>query len=79
MLFSDSPTAWISRGSSGRSHLGYRAAAQLLALLERGLPEHRAVEVALVNKFLPTDPELFSAARLKNSISTAADPDAPTP
>ena len=68
-----------NRGSSGRSHLSYRAAAHLMALLERGVPEPRAVQIALVNKFLPSDADLFSAAKLKNSISSPADPDTPAP
>jgi MoxR-like ATPase len=56
-------------GHDGRAHLSYRGAAHLLALLEAGLPETRAVQIALVNKFMATDPDLFSAAKLKNSIA----------
>jgi MoxR-like ATPase len=58
-----------TKGSSGKSHLSYRAAAHLMALLERGMTESRAVQIALVNKFLATDSDLFEAAKLKNSIS----------
>lgn len=58
-----------SKGSTGRTHLSYRAAEQLMRLLQAGMNENRAVQISLVNKFLPGDPELFSAANLKNSIS----------
>jgi len=58
-----------SKGSSGKSHLSYRAADHLMRLLQAGLTEDRAVQIALVNKFLPSDADLFSAAQLKNSIS----------
>ncbi|MEJ7595772.1 MAG: AAA family ATPase [Planctomycetaceae bacterium] len=58
-----------SKGSSGKSHLSYRAADHLMRLLQAGLSEDRAVQIALVNKFLPSDADLFSAAQLKNSIS----------
>lgn len=54
--------------SSAKSHLSYRAAANLMALLEKGLDEVEAVQIALVNRFLPTDQDLFSAAKLKNSL-----------
>jgi hypothetical protein len=64
------------RGSSGRGQLSYRAASHLMALLERGLDETRAVQIALVNKFLASDPDLFSAAKLKNTVSA---PDEPAP
>lgn len=59
-----------SKGASGKSHLSYRAAAHLMALLEHGMEESRAVQIALVNKFLASDLDLFSAAKLKNSISS---------
>ncbi len=58
-----------SKGVSAKGHLSYRAAAHLMSLLERGMDEVRAVQVALVNKFLSADQDLFSAAKLKNSIS----------
>ena len=57
------------KGASGKNHLSYRAAEHLLLLLEEGLDETRAVQIALVNKFLPADQDLFSAAKLKNSVS----------
>jgi nitric oxide reductase NorQ protein len=66
-----------SRGASGKSLLSYRAAAHLMSLLERGMDEARAVQIALVNKFLAGDPDLFSAAKLKNSISDAAEDSEP--
>jgi hypothetical protein len=59
---------FTSKGSSGKAHLSYRAADHLIRLLEAGLPEHRAVQIALVNKFLPSDADLFQAASLKNSL-----------
>ncbi|HQZ68199.1 MAG TPA: AAA family ATPase [Planctomycetaceae bacterium] len=58
-----------NKGSSGKSHLSYRAAEHLMRLLQAGLSENRAVQIALVNKFLPSDADLFGAANLKNSIS----------
>jgi hypothetical protein len=58
-----------SRGSSGRTYLSFRAAKQLVRLLEAGLAEERAVQIALVNKFMPGDPDLFSAAKLKATLS----------
>lgn len=61
---------FTSKGSSGKSHLSYRAAEHLLRLLEHGMPEPRAVEIALINKFLPSDSDLYSAAKLKVSLST---------
>ncbi len=57
-----------SKGSSGKSHLSYRAADHLTRLLEAGMDEAQAVEVALVNKFLPSDPDLHSAAKLRNTL-----------
>jgi nitric oxide reductase NorQ protein len=60
---------FTNKGSSGKPHLSYRAADHLMRLLEAGLAETRAVQIALVNKFLPSDADLFSAANLKNSIS----------
>jgi len=59
---------FTSHGISGKSFLSYRAADQLLKLMLDGMPETRAVQIALVNKFLPTDAEFFRAADLKNSI-----------
>jgi hypothetical protein len=56
-------------GTEGKTQLSYRAAAHLLGLLEVGMDESRAIDVALVNKFLATDPDLFAAAKLKNSIA----------
>jgi len=56
-------------GDDARSGLSYRSAAHLLSLLETGMSETRAIEIAVVNKFLATDPDLHSAARLKNSIA----------
>lgn len=64
-----------AKGSSGKTFLSYRAAAHLAALLGRGMDEVQAVQIALVNKFLPADADLFSVARLKNSISVPADED----
>lgn len=61
---------FTSRGSSGRSYLSIRAALQLMQLMQAGMPEHRAVEIALINKFLVSDPELYRAAQLKNDISS---------
>ncbi|GDY07025.1 hypothetical protein LBMAG52_05110 [Planctomycetia bacterium] len=61
---------FTSKGSSGKSHLSYRAAEHLLRLLEHGMPEPRAVEIALINKFLPSDSDLYSAAKFKVSVST---------
>lgn len=58
-----------SKGSFGKSHLSYRAAEHLMRLLLAGLNETRAVQIALVNKFLPSDMDLFGAANLKNSVS----------
>jgi cobaltochelatase CobS len=57
-------------GSSGKAHLNYRAASHLLTLLEHGMAEHRAIEIALIGKFLPSDPELHSVAKLRNSVSS---------
>lgn len=57
-----------NKGSSGKSHLSYRAADHLMRLMEAGMNEHRAVQIALVNKFLPSDADLFQAASLKNSL-----------
>jgi MoxR-like ATPase len=71
-----------SKGSSGKNHLSYRAASHLLALLEMGMDEVRAGQIALVNKFLASDPDLFGAAKLKNSISSpehSAPPDGGNP
>ena len=65
---------FTSKGSSGRSLLSYRALDQLLRLLERGMDETRAVQIALINKFLPGDSELFSAAKLKNSLGEPGEP-----
>lgn len=62
---------FTSKGSSGKSHLSYRAAEHLLRLLEHGMSEPRAVEIALINKFLPSDSELHSAAKFKVSLSTS--------
>jgi len=62
-----------SQGASGKQSLSYRAASHLMSLLERGMPETRAVQIALVNKFLTSDADLFSAAKLKNSISSDAE------
>lgn len=62
-----------SRGATGKSLLSYRAASHLMSLLERDMDEVRAVQIALVNKFLAGDPDLFSAAKLKNSISDTAE------
>lgn len=59
---------FTSKGSSGKPHLSYRAAEHLLRLMEAGMTEHQAVQIALVNKFLPNDDDLFSAAKLKNSL-----------
>lgn len=56
-------------GRTGKAALSYRAAAQLLSLLLAGMEEPQAVQVALVNKLLPTDPDLFEAAKLRNSIA----------
>ncbi len=58
-----------SKGSFGKSHLSYRAAEHLMRLLLAGLTENRAVQIALVSKFLPSDMDLFGAANLKNSVS----------
>lgn len=60
---------FTNKGTAGKAHLSYRAADHLMRLLQAGLEETRAVQIALVNKFLPSDAELFSAANLKNSIS----------
>jgi len=60
-----------AKGSSGKDYLSYRAAEKLLRLLLGGLPEIRAVQVALVNKLKPSDQDLFQAASLRNSISDA--------
>ncbi len=68
-----------SRGTSGKSHLSYRAAAHLMDLLELGLEETDAVQIALVNKFLASDPDLFAAAKLKNSLAEPADGAEPSP
>jgi hypothetical protein len=57
-----------SKGASARSYLSYRAAAHLTALLEAGLDENTAVTVALCNKLLPLDEDLFSVAQLKNQL-----------
>lgn len=59
---------FTSQGISGKSFLSYRAADQLIRLLLDGMPEIRAVQIALVNKFLPSDAEFYRAADLKNSI-----------
>jgi MoxR-like ATPase len=58
-----------NKGSSGRSHLSYRAADHLMRLLEAGMQEAQAIQVALVNKFLPSDPDLYSAAKLRNTLA----------
>ena len=62
-----------AKGSSGKTYLSYRAASHLMALIERGMSEVQACQVALVNKFLPGDGDLFSAAKLRNSISMPDD------
>jgi hypothetical protein len=59
---------FTSKGNSGKSHLSYRAAEHLLGLLEAGMPENRAVQIALINKFMSSDPDLFEAASIKNSL-----------
>jgi DNA polymerase III delta prime subunit len=64
-----------SGGSSGKKFLSYRAASHLLGLLEAGLAEHRAIEIALINKFLPGDADLHSAAKLRNQVSENSDSD----
>jgi MoxR-like ATPase len=66
-----------TRGSSGKSHLSFRAACHLLDLLELEMDETEAVELALVNKFLPGDPELHRAAKLENSLSSLESPPEP--
>ena len=62
-----------SKGSSGKSHLSYRAAEHLAHLLEAGMDEAQAIQVALVNKFLPSDADLHSAAKLKNTLGEAVE------
>ena len=59
-------------GSSGKAYLSFRAARQLMRLLEAGMPEERAVQIALVNKFLPADADLFAAAKLKVGLADPA-------
>jgi MoxR-like ATPase len=66
-----------SKGVSAKGQLSYRAAAHLMSLLEKGMDEVRAVQVALVNKFLASDQDLFSAAKLKNSISNSEESETP--
>lgn len=60
---------FTSNGISGKPFLSYRAVDHLMQLLQAGMNENRAVQIALVNKFLPGDSDLFTAADLKNSFS----------
>lgn len=62
-----------SKGATGKGQLSYRAASDLMDLLLQGMDEVSAVQIALVNKFLAGDQDLFSAAKLKNSISSPSD------
>jgi nitric oxide reductase NorQ protein len=48
--------------------LSYRAAAHLLALLERGMSRETAIQVALVNKFI-ADRDMHATAKLKRMVS----------
>ncbi len=58
-----------SKGATGKQYLSYRAAEHLHRLLAAGLNELRSVEIALVNKFLPSDDDLYQAAKLKISLA----------
>lgn len=49
------------------TRLSYRAAAHLMLLLEAGIPEGKAVEVALLNKFI-LDEDAHSAGKLRLSV-----------
>ncbi len=56
----------ISKGDeSAKSSLSYRAASHLSALLDAGMDEKNAIQIGLINKFLPADADLFSAAKMK--------------
>jgi len=59
--------------TEGKNSLSYRAAAQLMTLLERRMPETTAIRVALVNKFLATDPDLFSVAKTRLLVSSPSE------
>lgn len=52
-------------GSEGKSALSYRALAHFLSLREMGMSSESATRIAIVNKFMPTDPDLFSAAKTR--------------
>lgn len=62
-----------AKGAMGKAHLSYRAASDLMDLLEEGMDELSAVQIALINKFMAGDQDLFSAAKLKNSLSSSND------
>jgi MoxR-like ATPase len=62
-----------AKGATGKAHLSYRAASDLMDLLEAGLDEASAVQIAIINKFMAGDPDLFTAAKLKNSLGSSND------
>lgn len=69
---------FTAKGANGKAHLSYRAASDLLDLLEKGMDERPAVQIALVNKFMAGDADLFSTAKLKNSLQEPDSDKAPS-